>query len=207
MQLISRADAVADGLKGYFTGEACVNGHLAERRVRDGKCVVCALNTSLASARKSGVGALAKQRYRERNRQVLRDTEKARRTGNSETVRAQKRAYAARNAERERQRALAKYYANRSYYNNLSRVSRHRRRAVEGSFTAEDVSRILKMQRGRCAYCPRRLGRRFHVDHIEPVARNGTNHPYNIQLACPRCNRAKSDRDPIEFARSLGLLL
>jgi len=41
MKIISRADAVAHGLKRYFTGKACLRGHYAERYVSDSKCSMC----------------------------------------------------------------------------------------------------------------------------------------------------------------------
>ena len=40
-QIISRNDASALGKLWYFTGEVCANGHVAERRVKDGKCRDC----------------------------------------------------------------------------------------------------------------------------------------------------------------------
>lgn len=39
--LISRKDALAQGLTRYFTGKACKYGHIAERRVIKGDCVAC----------------------------------------------------------------------------------------------------------------------------------------------------------------------
>lgn len=85
-----------------------------------------------------------------------------------------------------------------------------RRRALklgaEGSYTDEDVKRIFKQQRGRCAYCRVKL-LRFHVDHIKALASGGSNKPSNIQLTCSPCNSRKSNKDPINYARSIGLLL
>lgn len=47
-----RADAKAAGAKHYFTGVRCGRGHLAERYVTDGKCVVCSrLNKRKSRAR------------------------------------------------------------------------------------------------------------------------------------------------------------
>src|SRR5262245_40411136 len=40
-EVISRQDAKAAGLKRYFLGTPCKNGHVAERFVSDCKCVVC----------------------------------------------------------------------------------------------------------------------------------------------------------------------
>jgi 5-methylcytosine-specific restriction endonuclease McrA len=39
--IISRADAQANGLTRYFTGQPCKHGHIAERQVTNGVCLVC----------------------------------------------------------------------------------------------------------------------------------------------------------------------
>jgi hypothetical protein len=41
MQIISRAEAKAKGLKRYFTGKPCKHGHVAERVVFNATCVDC----------------------------------------------------------------------------------------------------------------------------------------------------------------------
>jgi hypothetical protein len=49
----------------------------------------------------------------------------------------------------------------------------------------------------RCEYCraPQAIcGYRFHLDHIRPIARGGSNSPSNRCLACASCNLAKGDR-------------
>lgn len=41
MQIISRVDAKAAGLKRFFTGQPCKNGHISERLISSGTCLVC----------------------------------------------------------------------------------------------------------------------------------------------------------------------
>ena len=43
MKLISKEKAINLGLNKYFTGKKCKNGHLAERKISDSKCVMCLL--------------------------------------------------------------------------------------------------------------------------------------------------------------------
>ncbi|NMZ77494.1 hypothetical protein HBO32_30830 [Pseudomonas nitroreducens] len=43
MKLISREEAIAQGLPRYFTGEPCQRGHVADRKTRDGRCHACVL--------------------------------------------------------------------------------------------------------------------------------------------------------------------
>jgi 5-methylcytosine-specific restriction endonuclease McrA len=125
--------------------------------------------------------------------------------------------------------AAAKWYTGNAYYrknqehlkaesrrwareNPEARKAHHRNRKARkrgngGSHTADDIRAIFKAQRGRCAYCRSRLGCDRHVDHIVPLADGGTNDRANLQLLCQDCNLAKSDRDPLDHARSLGMLL
>jgi 5-methylcytosine-specific restriction endonuclease McrA len=46
--VISREEARAAGLKRFFTGEPCPRGHIAERYVLKGRCVVCAKEAGAA---------------------------------------------------------------------------------------------------------------------------------------------------------------
>ncbi len=50
-QIISRAEAKARGLKHYFTGKQCPNGHIVERYVTNGCCLGC--NFAQAANRRS----------------------------------------------------------------------------------------------------------------------------------------------------------
>ena len=89
----------------------------------------------------------------------------------------------------------------------------HKRRTriteAGGSYTLEEERRVYKMQRGRCfnyARCGNKLGKHYHRDHIIAVTNGGTSYIRNIQIGCPDCNLAKSDMDPIDWARGQGLL-
>jgi hypothetical protein len=42
MEIVSRAEAKAKGLKRYFTGATCKHGHTAPQFVANSRCVVCA---------------------------------------------------------------------------------------------------------------------------------------------------------------------
>ena len=53
MELITRQEARSAGLIRYFTGKACVNGHVCERRVLGGSCIKC--------------GKIAKKKYESAN--------------------------------------------------------------------------------------------------------------------------------------------
>lgn len=81
------------------------------------------------------------------------------------------------------------------------------KRAAGGRFTISDIDEIANAQRFRCAVCRVDIRKRYHIDHIKPLARQGTNNRRNLQLLCQPCNSHKHARDPIEFMQSRGFLL
>jgi 5-methylcytosine-specific restriction endonuclease McrA len=89
----------------------------------------------------------------------------------------------------------------------LSRNRRARIRAAEGTHTVEDIQRIGALQKWRCHWCKAPAKTGYHVDHIKPLSRGGSNWPNNLCIACAPCNRSKRAKHPIEFARQQGLLL
>lgn len=82
-----------------------------------------------------------------------------------------------------------------------------RLRGNGGSHTAQDVAEIFKAQNGKCAHCRCLLREGHHVDHIVPLIKGGRNDKRNLQILCAPCNLKKAASDPIDFARSVGMLL
>jgi 5-methylcytosine-specific restriction endonuclease McrA len=82
---------------------------------------------------------------------------------------------------------------------------------AEGSHTGKDVQAIFDSQRGLCANCKKKLFKsgenKFHVDHIAPLSKGGSNWPSNLQCLCPSCNLRKSAKDPLDWAKENGRLL
>lgn len=83
------------------------------------------------------------------------------------------------------------------------RESRHRRRAreleVEGSHTKEDILLQYRSQHGKCWWCAKPVGNKYHVDHVRPITRGGSDNPENLVIACPFCNRSKKNKLPHEW--------
>ncbi len=83
---------------------------------------------------------------------------------------------------------------------------RARRVGAEGKLTERDILAIIATQKGRCAYC-RKKPAKLVMDHIQSLAKGGSNHRRNFQGLCGPCNQRKHAKDPLEFSRELGLLL
>ena len=110
--------------------------------------------------------------------------------------------------ERERQRVSTQLWRikNPDKVKLKGIVDFHRRKARlignGGSFSAKNIEILEVRQKGKCYWCGKPYGK-FHIDHIWPVAKGGSNGPGNICLACPPCNLSKHDKTPMEFAGRL----
>jgi len=49
---------------------------------------------------------------------------------------------------------------------------------------------VMKRDKQECRYCGSK--KNLQIDHIHPMARGGTNDPYNLQILCKSCNVRKS---------------
>jgi 5-methylcytosine-specific restriction endonuclease McrA len=123
--------------------------------------------------------------------------------------RAQLLEYAHRPEKQDQLRAYRREYARQPHVKERKRIAVMNHRALRmlapGEVTAQDIRDTLKRQKSRCSLCQQRLVS-YHVDHIIPLSRGGTNWPDNIQILCPVCNRAKQDKFPHEFFEGGKLL-
>jgi 5-methylcytosine-specific restriction endonuclease McrA len=82
-------------------------------------------------------------------------------------------------------------------------AARDRRRArvanAPGQYGEKDVLECMLQQGGRCFYCVKPLTNGFHVEHMTPLSRGGSNGPENIVCSCATCNLRKGTRTAAEF--------
>lgn len=166
--------------------------------------------------------------YREHHRQYKRDWVKRRRDSDDKYRKmdnarsaARQRFYRATNeAYRQRQNARGSEYQRRDYVRErlsvrnrrkwrtdpdfrkrvMARSHRYRKTVRDPrNFTAADVDRIYKAQKGCCYYCGIQVGDTYHIDHKIPLDQRGSNSPENIVVACPPCNLKKGNRTPEQW--------
>ena len=97
--------------------------------------------------------------------------------------------------------------ANPEARRKIDHNARAKRAAAPGKLSTGLTKKLLKLQKGLCACCREPLGKKFHLDHILPIALGGTNTDDNIQLLRPVCNHRKHAKHPVDYMQSLGFLL
>jgi 5-methylcytosine-specific restriction endonuclease McrA len=228
-EIITRKVARAQGLVHYCTGKSCKRGHIAKRYVSNLECVICVYDKTKErqwhKVNPERHYALTRK-WAEANPDKVREgRERAKAKPNyanyakirwhaidPELRKSRRRASYAANRERAIRYTAEWAVRNPKHAKELKALIRRRRRSrelgSEGSHTRADLAAILKAQSHRCAYCRSDLRKtKRHVDHIQPLARGGSNDRANLQYLCAPCNLAKGARDPVEFAQGLGRLL
>ena len=134
------------------------------------------------------------------NREKLRARGVAWYAANLEKCRARGTAYNAAHVEEKRAYSVAWRAAHPDEVRAKDRNRRARKRNAPGAHTAADVAAQRARQKGKCYWCRARVGRHYHVDHVIPLSRGGSNGPENLVIACPPCNLSKHAKHPMEFA-------
>ncbi len=137
-----------------------------------------------------------REQYREYQRQwYWRNPERGRksakkwRQNNPEKRRVTIRRWHEQNPERNR------FYAHR-------RIAR-KNNAI-GSHTVDDIKQQYKKQEGKCYWCNTAVADTYHIDHVIPLSRGGSNSPDNLVISCPTCNLSKGSKLPSEWSGSNG---
>jgi 5-methylcytosine-specific restriction endonuclease McrA len=119
----------------------------------------------------------------------------------TELIKERRQQYRLKNKDRVREQMRRWYSANREIVKAFNVLRKVRLKNCSGTHTAEEIKDLFARQRGKCAACSTRLSSNYHVDHIMPLARGGSNSIENIQLLCPPCNLSKGAKDPYEWAQ------
>lgn len=181
------------GSKYYFTNIACKNGHTDKSAVRTRRCITCAKDYSREwqRLRREVPLEIRKQRpgFAERSKEKVRRY-KERMQNNPEKYR-----------ERNRIRIKEWQSKNRDKVKIYHRNKKARCRKAAGKHSLQDVKELFIKQNNKCMACAISLSLGYHVDHVVPLAKGGTNWPSNLQLLCPTCNLVKQDKDNSEFMK------
>ena len=180
----TRAEAKATGAKFYFTGDPCVRGHIAVRKVK-GACVTCMKedwvvdNERRKSKPKSEASKAAAKRYYEKNREAVIARAAARPTVEKRRLQAE---YKERNVDVVRASTSV-------------RKRRHRDATPKWLTADEKLSmRQLYIQARKLTAV---TGEQYVVDHIVPLRGNdvcGLHVPWNLRVITQEENLKKSNK-------------
>ncbi len=156
-----------------------------------------------------------KQRSGTKERHRLLERERRKRSDVKAYQRAHDKAKQARPEYREKERLRSKmrYYQPGGKEKVTARyhLRRARLQASSGTYAPSQIQTKLKKQRHRCYYCMAEFVKqkqkyKYHIEHVIPLSRGGTNDIDNIVLSCPLCNLKKGNKLPHEFAEGGRLL-
>lgn len=207
VKIITRAEAKEKGLPRFFTGIPCKRGHISERKTASNNCIECDKVLSRGNPKKLAYMREYLEKNRERENARCREWYQK----NKEAVLNKMKALYEANKEEWHRRNKEWHLKNPERSQVIRKASKARRRSREleasGQFSPGDISALFELQIGRCASCAISIRNGYHVDHIVPISKGGSNDFYNIQLLCPECNLRKHAKDPIRWANENGRLL
>ena len=152
--------------------------------------------------------AAAKKSWYARNRDVLAEKWQARYSEKREELLQYQTEHYKKNGDKIKARVAKWKRENPGKVAAICQNRRAKKAMANGQLSPGLADRLMDLQRGLCAACRCDLkssGR--HLDHIQPLSKNGSNTDSNIQLLCPSCNSSKHSKHPIEFMQQRGFLL
>lgn len=191
MQIITRQEAKEKGLSRYYTGKACVNGHVSTRNTKNGTCHECCRTSKTRKAYCANYYKANKDRLdskmrmwnnenRERRREITRKWDKANRKHKSQWNKDYRKNNSARFSAYCRDRQSSKLNATPVWVNHSELI-----------YIYEKRNQLNKVD-----------GNDYQVDHYYPLQGKticGLHVPWNLQIITAEENRAKGNKMPEEF--------
>jgi hypothetical protein len=165
--------------------------------------------------------------YRRRNAATIAAQAKDRAKRNRESITRRQSAWNQANRERLSENAKHRYERdhqarldkqrrwrneNREQHKLNARIRRARKAGSDEHHTVAEVEALWERQKHKCAVpgCIYKIAskgkNKYHIDHVTPLSKGGSDGIWNLQLLCRRHNLEKYDRDETEWARRIGML-
>ena len=152
-----RNEALRIGAKRYNSGKPCLRGHTSDRLTRNSRCIQC--DSELGKEKR----AEASRIRLELNPPMSASEKKAKRA-------AAQAAWQAAYLKRERLKC-----------NEVRRKRRARLLGQIGQCSFSDIKKIGDLQKWKCVSCKKKVSKKYHVDHVIPLALGGSKTGSEIQ--------------------------
>ena len=211
--IITIETARANGLKRYFTGIPCKNGHISERQTKGSVCIACfnKIQNKCAEKRRRKAGAKPmgiKTKARAlaiKNGETRFWSEKPcphehigwRSTKSYNCLECKRLSRLVPEDKKIKRRTPEEAKQLRKEYEK-EKLSR-RRAKKNGRHTMAQIREMHKKQEYKCKNCLTCINDYYERDHIMPIALGGSDNIDNIQLLCKPCNNRKGAMHPDEW--------
>lgn len=141
--------------------------------------------------------------YRNLNRDKVRACNNAYYEKRRDELRIKHREYNRRHSEelKEKNRAMRK--VTKGYWRSWNR---HHIDKARGTHTQKDVLELYENQNGKCYWCGKAVGEKYHADHVVPISKGGRNDKSNLVISCVTCNLRKFNKMPEDWMREVNYL-
>jgi len=196
--LISRKDAKAQGLLRYFTGDPCLHGHIAERRVSNWNCVICETEKARKAYTKDpNKNLLSQKKWREKTPEYQKQRNKIYKLQNADKVKQYLQNWRKKNAPTQKDYKKQWVEQNRGA-KNASLMRRHAAKMQRmPNWLTDDDHWFIKEIYDLATLRSTMTGVKWHVDHIVPLQGenvSGLHVPWNLQVIPATENMSKGNR-------------
>lgn len=142
---------------------------------------------------------ISARKYRESNRQKLRDRQKEYYQKNKDAIRVRWESWYVINKDKCIENSKEWKKNNKDKVRKSKKIRRHKIRALKkdngGSYTAKQWKETLEYFDYKCAYSGESVANDCHIDHIIPISKGGTSYIWNLVPSLSRVNISKSNKD------------
>ena len=184
------------------------NSFSNDKNKKDGKSTICkACKKAYADKWRTDnkeLKARLDKEYRENNADKIAEHKHKYYEANKESILAKNKARYQDNSE--------SYYAihklwveqNKDKVATIKKAYKLRRRDKENAsnLSSKELTIWLSEQPKVCAYCGIEITNGYHIDHVEPLSKDGKHEVTNLALSCPSCNLRKSSKSMVLWLAS-----